>query len=75
MNAKSLIPMITFAFLFLALDSGTAQTKESLKIKMGHSQTATRYYHKAGLSLASRLAKYSNERISVDIYPACQLGG
>jgi len=75
MNAKRLIPAVVFVFICFAFDSGSAQTKDILKLKMGHSQAATHYYHKAGLSLASKVAKYSNGKISIDIYPACQLGG
>jgi len=51
-----------------------AQSKDTVKLKLGHVLTTTHYYHKTALDLSSKASKYTNGKILIDVYPSSQLG-
>jgi tripartite ATP-independent transporter DctP family solute receptor len=69
-----LVSVIGSFLLLLSLSPDFAHAAEALKLKFGHVLTPTHYYHKAAVSFANRVSKYSKGRIQVDVYPSGQLG-
>jgi len=74
MSKKIFVSFIVSAFLWCTFTPQLAQSKEVIKLKFGHTQPATHYYHKMGLTFAAKAAKYSDSKITVEVYPSSQIG-
>lgn len=74
MKVRRLVAAIALGSVFFAFNSSPAESQEIVKLKLGHTQQTTHYFQRTALSFASKVAKYSDGKILVDVFPTSQLG-